>query len=104
MYGWFIPVALLIHADGVFPLIPSAFGGGALQSAEVFIRPEGQQFFRTMKLNVDASGLIGKWSIVVELPDAIVITGAKSLTLESAKTIWVHKDRTEALMYSDRKP
>jgi len=42
-YGWYLPLALIAYALFEFPLIPAAFGGGALQSAEVFVKPEGQQ-------------------------------------------------------------
>src|SRR5208282_7035 len=66
--GWYLPMTLIVYALFVFPLIPAAFGGGALQSAEIFIKPEGKQLFEGMKLNVGANGSIGRWDIVVELP------------------------------------
>jgi hypothetical protein len=99
VHGAYLPLALILYIETVFPVIPAAFGGGALESAEIFIKPEGQQLFRGMKVNVDPNGSIGKWGIVVELPDAVVITDKPTPPQADAKTIWVRKDRIEALLY-----
>jgi hypothetical protein len=100
-HSYYVPVTLLFYMVAVFPRIPAAFGGGALQSAEVFVKPEGQQVFREMKLPLSGNGSIGKWKIVVELTDAIVITNSEVIRQADAKTIWIRKDRVEALAYFD---
>jgi hypothetical protein len=101
-YGWYLPAAVIVYSLSVFPLIPAAFGGGALQKAEIFLKPEGQQLFKDMKVSTAANGSIGTWYIVVELPDAMVITDTTTPNV-AANTPWVRKDRIEAMMYSKTK-
>jgi hypothetical protein len=95
-----IPIVLIFYSAVVFPMIPTAFGGGSMNAAEVFIKPDKEKALQRAGLSIGQNGSLGAWRIVAELPDAIVLTNRKLLFPPApSRTIWVRKDDIEALIY-----
>jgi len=101
-YGIYVPMMLIVYSGMSFPLIPKAFGRGAMPAAEIFIKAGSEQTFAHMGLKPNENYSIGTWSIVSELSNAIIITDAKLMSGIDPNTLWLRKDNIEALRYITR--
>jgi hypothetical protein len=98
-YVVWLPVVIVLYASVAFPMLPPAFGGGRMPEANVFVKPESEGALKIAGLSINGNHSLGQWSVVAELPDALVLTDSKLFSTATARTIWLKKENVAALVY-----